>query len=83
MPPIDNMSNIITVCNGRNISFDLIIQAYNQLEKLYGDDAETIISNCGNQVYILSNSTKTAEQFSKLIGSRTDTDLQRSGKNYP
>ncbi len=80
MPPIDNMSNIITVCNGRNISFDLIIQAYNQLEKLYGDDAETIISNCGNQVYILSNSTKTAEQFSKLIGSRTDTDLQRSGK---
>ena len=80
MPAIDGMANIATVCNGRKISFDIIIQAYSQYEKLYGDDAETIFSNCGNQVYILSNSTKTAEQFSKLLGNETDTDLQRSGQ---
>lgn len=80
MPAIDGMANIVTVCNGRRISFDIIIQAYSQYEKLYGDDAETIFSNCGNQVYILSNSTKTAEQFAKLLGNETDTDLQRSGQ---
>ena len=80
MPPVDGMSNIVTVCNGRNISFDIIIQAYSQLENLYGDNAETIISNCGNQVYILSNTARTTEPFAKDIGNKTDTDLQRSGQ---
>lgn len=78
-PPIEGMASDATVSLGRNISFDLYIQAYSQMEKLYGDDAETIEGNCGNQIYILSNSTETAEKFSKLLGSETITDLQRSG----
>ena len=43
MPAIEAMENIITVCLGRNISFDLYIQAYAQLNKLYGDKAKDLM----------------------------------------
>lgn len=80
IPAVENMANIITVCLGRNISFDIIIQSYSQLEKLYEHDTETIKENCGNQIYILTNSKDTAEEFSSLIGNETIIDLQRSGE---
>lgn len=80
IPPIENMAGIITVCLDRNISFDLYIQSYAQLNKLYGDDADTIIGNCSNQIYILAEDEKTVEKFSKLVGNETVIDLQRMGK---
>lgn len=82
MPPIEGMANIITVCLSRGIRFDLIIQAYNQLKTLYGDDATTIEGNCGNQIYILTNDDETAEKFSKLIGEKTIISHSRSGEIY-
>lgn len=82
MPPIEGMANIITVCLGRNIRFNLIIQAYNQLKTLYGDDAPTIEGNCGNQIYILTNDDETSEKFSKLIGEKTIVSQSRSGEIY-
>lgn len=51
MPEIDDMENMITVCLGRNISFDMYIQDYSQLQRVYGDAGTTIESNCGNQIY--------------------------------
>lgn len=80
IPAIESMANIITVCLGRNISFDLYIQSYAQLNKLYGEDADTIIGNCSNQIYILAEDEKTADKFSKLVGNETVIDLQRMGK---
>lgn len=82
MPPIEGMANIITVCLGRGIRFNLIIQAYNQLKTLYGDDSATIEGNCGNQIYILTNDDETAEKFSKLIGEKTIISQSRSGEMY-
>ena len=79
LPAIEGMESIITVCLGRNISYDLYIQAYSQVQKLYGDDSETIIGNCGNQIFILTNDDKTAENFSKNLGNETIIDIQRSG----
>lgn len=80
IPAIESMENIITVCLGRNISFDLIIQSYEQLNKLYGDDSKTIKGNCGNHIYILSNDEETSEEFSKMLGNETIVDMQRSGE---
>ena len=80
LPAIENMGNIITVCLGRNIRFNLVIQSYAQIEKLYGKDSETIIGNCGNQIHILNNDLETAEHFSKLIGSETITNVSRTGE---
>ncbi len=80
IPAIESMETIITVCLGRNISFDMFIQSYAQVSKLYGDDSETIIDNCGNQIYILTDSGTTAQNFSELLGNQTMIDLQRSGE---
>lgn len=80
LPAIDNMENIITVCLGRNIKFNLVIQSYSQIEKLYGKASDTIIGNCGNQFYIQSADLGTSQHFSELIGSKTITTINRSGE---
>ncbi len=80
MPAIEGMNSIITVCLGRNIRFNLVIQAYSQLEEKYGKGYKTIVGNCGNQIYILTNENETAEEFSKLIGDKTIVTYSRSGE---
>lgn len=80
LPAIEAMENIMTVCLGRNIAFDLYIQAYSQLTKLYGENAKTITGNCGNTIYILSDDDETTERFSKNLGNETVIDLQRNGQ---
>lgn len=82
MPPIDDMSNIITVCLGRNIRFNLVIQDFAQIENLYGKNAATIRSNCANQIYIMTNDKDTAETYSALLGNETYTNVNRSGKRF-
>lgn len=77
--PIPDMAHIVTVCLGRGIRFDLIIQAYSQIYKLYGsDDGKTIIGNCGNQIYLLTIESDTAKHFSGLIGNKTIVVSSRS-----
>jgi len=80
MPAIEGMANIITVCLGRNIRFNLIIQAYAQLKNKYGENAPTIDGNCGNTIYILTNDEDTAEKISKKLGNQTINTVSRSGK---
>ena len=80
MPPIEDFANIITVCLGRNIRFNLIIQSYSQIKKLYGDNKDTIIGNCGNQIYILTSDEATAKSFSEMLGNRTLINNSISGK---
>ncbi|MGU3397598.1 VirD4-like conjugal transfer protein, CD1115 family [Priestia sp. D51] len=80
MPAIEGMSNIITVCLGRNIRFNLVIQAYPQLKNKYGDDAATIEGNCGNTIYVLTNNYDTAQEVSKKLGESTINSTSRSGK---
>lgn len=77
--PVPDMSHIVTVCLGRNIRFDLIVQAYSQIYKLYGEqDGKTIIGNCGNQIYLLTIEQDTAERYSKLIGNKSISVFSRS-----
>lgn len=80
MPSIEGMANIITVCLGRNIRFNLVVQAYAQIKNKYGDDADTIDGNCGNTIYILTNDQETAEKVSKKLGNKTINLPSRSGK---
>lgn len=79
-PCISNMASMITVCLGRNIRFDLVVQSYSQLNKEYGDhDSDTIYGNCGNQIYIQTDNYDTAERFSNLIGKETIVNVTRMG----
>ena len=80
MPAIDDMGNIVTVCLGRNIRFNLIVQALPQLKMKYGDASTTIQDNCGNQIYIQSGNKETAKEISEKLGNQTINSLSRSGK---
>lgn len=80
MPPIEGMANMITVCLGRNIRFNLVIQAYSQLENLYGEQWKTIDGNCGNTLYLLTADESTAEIISKKLGEETIVVKSRSGQ---
>jgi type IV secretion system protein VirD4 len=79
MPAIEDMGTIITVCLGRKIRFNLVIQAYSQLKEKYGDSWETIDGNCGNTIYILTTDTATAEKIAEKLGDETITTKSRSG----
>lgn len=82
MPSIEGMANIITVCLGRGISFDLVVQSYTQLKSLYGDSMDTIKSNCGNKIYILTDDPSTLDEVSKTIGEKTIITNSRSGEVF-
>ena len=82
-PSISDMSNIMTVCLGRNILFELYIQELEQVNSKYKkEDAETIIANCQNKVYIKSTSTQTTEVISKLAGERTVKSVSQSAGSF-
>ena len=88
MPEIEAIDELVTVGNGRNIGFDFYVQSYTQLFKLYGDNAQTIIDNCANEIYVRSGDPETIENLSKKLGTTTYIDVQRTGeklslkKNY-
>lgn len=80
MPPLDDIGGTVTVSRGRNISFDMYIQAFSQMAEKYGEKTqETIESNCGNIIYILTSSKDTSEKISDLLGHKTIKMLQRTG----
>src|SRR5699024_5875308 len=60
--------------------YHLIIQAYSQVKSMYGEESDTIIGNCSNQIYILTEDKSTAEHYSSMLGNRTITDVSRSGE---
>ena len=80
MPTIEGMAGMVTVGAGRGFRFHLIVQAYSQIKSQYGEESDTIIGNCSNQIYILTKDKATAEQYSALIGTKTITDVSRSGR---
>lgn len=80
MTAIEGIANILTVCLGRNIRFNLVVQSFSQIKKLYGDDYKTILGNCSNKFYIFTNEEETAEEFSKLLGSKTIVTYSRNGE---
>src|SRR5699024_2517221 len=79
MPAIDGMASMVTVGAGRGFRYHLIVQAYSQVKSAYGEESDTIIGNCSNQIYILTEDKSTAEHYSSMLGAKTITDVSRSG----
>ncbi|APC50393.1 conjugal transfer protein (plasmid) [Virgibacillus halodenitrificans] len=71
MPPIDDMDQVMTVCLGRNILFNLVVQSYSQIKRKYGESFEAIKENCQNHIYIMSGNEDTIEELSKKAGHTT------------
>lgn len=71
MPPFKDFATKLTVSGGRGIRWHLIVQDFQQLEVLYQGAADTIKGNCHVWLYLLTSSTKTAEEISKKLGDKT------------
>ena len=69
MPALKDVTTMVTAARSRQIRFTFIIQNFAQLNDVYGkDDAETIRSNCGNLIYLLTTELSALEEISKLCG---------------
>ncbi|MDD3048877.1 MAG: type IV secretory system conjugative DNA transfer family protein [Bacilli bacterium] len=73
MPPLKDATTMITAARSRQIRFNLIIQNFAQLNKVYGkEEAETLKGNCANLIYLLSKELQALEEISKLCGERKE-----------
>lgn len=70
LPPISSMSTLISAARSRDIRFILAVQGKHQLIKRYGDEAETIKSNCVNWIYLTSREYDLLREISDLCGER-------------
>lgn len=69
MPPLKDVTTMITAARSRRVRFTMIIQNFAQLDSVYGkDDAETIRGNCGNIIYLITTELKALEEISKMCG---------------
>lgn len=68
LPALTDMPSMITAARSRNMRFFLVIQSVHQLEKKYGDEAQTIKGNCDNWVFLASKEISLLEEISKLCG---------------
>ena len=69
MPPLKDVSTMITAARSRKIRFTMIIQNFAQLDDVYGkEEAETIRGNCGNIIYLITTELKALEEISKMCG---------------
>ena len=77
MPPINSISNKITVSRSRNIRFTLVIQDFDQLKEKYKESAGTIKSNC-SWVYLLTSDNESAKEISSRLGKYTISSSRTS-----
>ena len=68
MPPLKDVTTMVTAARSRLIRFTFIIQNYAQLTQVYGkENAETIKGNC-NITYLISSELQALEELSKMCG---------------
>ena len=68
MPPLKDVTTMVTGARSRLIRFTFIIQNYAQLTQVYGkENAETIKGNC-NITYLISSELQALEEISKMCG---------------
>ena len=69
MPPLKDVTTMITAARSRQVRFTMIIQNFAQLEQVYGkENAETLRGNCGNLIYLVTTELKALEEISKMCG---------------
>lgn len=92
LPNIHDFPAMITAARSRNIRFNLFVQSKHQLDLKYGEEANTIRSNCSNWIFLVSREITLLQEISELCGVRRNdglvipvlsiTDLQRLDKEY-
>ena len=69
MPPLKDVTTMVTAARSRAIRFTFIIQNFAQLTQVYGkENGDTIKGNCGNIIYLISSEMAALEEISKMCG---------------
>lgn len=68
LPKMTDMPQMITASRSRNIRFMLVIQSKHQLKQRYAEEAETVMSNCSNWLFLTSRETELLREISELSG---------------
>lgn len=77
-PKIADMPAMISAARSRNMRFLLVVQSKQQLLTEYGDDAETIKSNCKNWIYLSCRELNLLKEIEELCGV-----VNIDGRQYP
>ncbi len=79
MPPLKDVTTMVTAARSRNIRFNFIIQNFAQLYQVYGkENGETIKGNCGNIIYLISSELGALEEISKMCGEVKSKDKDKT-----
>ena len=71
MPPLKDVTTMITAARSRLIRFTMIIQNFAGLDAVYGkENAQTIRSNCNNLLYLLTTELSALKEISELCGEK-------------
>ena len=69
IPQIKDFENKIATSRSRNIWMHLFIQSYEQINYVYSDEqAEIILANCNNHIFLGSQSIRTINKYSDSCG---------------
>ncbi len=68
LPKIKDFPSAITAARSRNIRFTLLLQSMHQLKATYEDDAETILGNMGNTIFLNSRELPLLQRMADLCG---------------
>lgn len=78
-PAFKDIDKMLAAARSRGIRINMIVQDYEQLNNNYGREiAQTIKGNVMNTVFILSGSTETIQEFSKLCGTQRVWDKSKN-----
>lgn len=78
MPPLKDVTTMVTAARSRAIRFTFIIQNFSQLYQVYGkENGETIKGNCGNIIYLISSELAALEEISKMLGEVKAKDKEK------
>jgi|GEM_PF-2976652 len=92
LPTIKDFPAMITAARSRNIRFNIFVQSKHQMILRYNKEADTILTNCKNWVFLTSREILLLQELSALAGEITDpgalvkqvlpvSDLQRLDKD--
>lgn len=89
-PTISDFPAMITAARSRNIRFNLFLQSKHQLKLRYKEEADTIMANCENWIFLTSREIEFLHEVSELCGDTsssqtkpllTTSELQRFDKS--
>lgn len=75
LPTIRDFPQMVTASRSRNLRFFLIVQSKHQLQQRYGEETDTILSNCTNWMFLFSRELSFLRELSELVGSKNGRPL--------